>query len=146
MVLLDGQTVFSEMTMQFLLKFWREKCSLSQLQSMENFKQAVDVWQKVYLGCENTWGCIVLDIKSKTQGKEITLGQPKMIDILLDILSETKKCCLDRRTHLGLSTTDINYISRWITSEKFQSSYKTTEIEKTHFAYSKITNASGSFK
>lgn len=62
---------------EFLLEFWREKCSLTQLQSMENFKQAADVWQKVYLGCKSKWGCIVLAVKSKTQGKEITLGQPK---------------------------------------------------------------------
>lgn len=45
---------------------------------MENFKQAVDVWQKVYSGCGNKWGCVVLAVKSKTQEKEITLGQPKM--------------------------------------------------------------------
>jgi len=77
-VLHDGQTVFSEMTVQFLLKFWREKYSLSQPQSMENLKEATEVWQKVYLGCENKWGCIVLAVKPKTQGKEITSGQPKM--------------------------------------------------------------------
>lgn len=53
MVLLDGQAVFSEMTIQFLLKFWREKCILTQPQSTENFKQAADVWQKVYLNCED---------------------------------------------------------------------------------------------
>lgn len=75
MALLDGK-LFSEMS--FLLKFWREKCSLTQPQSMENFKQAADLWQKVHLGCENTWGCIVLAVKLKTQGKEITLGQLKM--------------------------------------------------------------------
>lgn len=76
MVLLGGQS--SLLRNEFLLKFWREKCSLSQPQSMENFKQALDVWQKVSLGWEHEWGCIVWAVKSKTQGKEITLGQLKM--------------------------------------------------------------------
>lgn len=76
MVLLGGQS--SLLRNEFLLKFWREKCCLTQPQSMENFKQALDVWQKVSLGWENEWGCIVWVVKSKTQGKEITLGQPKM--------------------------------------------------------------------